>query len=143
MIVNTMLTLLRLLFFGRGHCSFVGAEALQLSVAVALLFALAVLALAECDVVVHSLPPLLHSEIRASAISNEDFAMLCQISLLVPPRQVVQSSLPTIDATICAAIFSLRSFAKLSLIMVLNCLSASCDSNYPELGGIKSSLCSV
>ena len=53
MIVNTMLTLLRLLFFGRGHCPFVGAEALQLSAAVALLFALTVLTLAECYVVIH------------------------------------------------------------------------------------------
>ena len=83
MIVNTMLTLLRLLFFGRGHCSFVGAEALQLSVAVALLFALAVLALAECDVVVHfesasSLQKMVYSFVNLGILTSFLFALVYQ-----------------------------------------------------------------
>ena len=83
MIVNTMLTLLRLLFFGRGHCPFVGAEALQLSAAVALLFALAVLTLAECYVVVHfesasSLQKMVYSFVNLGILTSFLFALVYQ-----------------------------------------------------------------
>ena len=93
-------------------------------VAAAFAFPRAFSTLAECDVVVHSLPPLLHSEIRASAKILARVATILAYPFSFSLHGTVAITLGTIIAAICSLLWSRKKwFRRESVYLILLLLS--------------------